>query len=473
MQGSNQDPDQGEEELLSADLEVVYTSINSTPGAIYQPSQSSKGILEIYSSLVGQDRVVFIETLNARERQALYNMLKESLGELQEWERLFQPPLEDTTVTQTSTHRHETSPLQNFTVTAEKETLNKSIYHLREIIHSRDPAPLRAKAEEYFTSIESQFTRLLAAMEVRQANTTIHQDKSKQTASLQPDPVLPDSVLGQNKDKTSSLCRHASCGIPSSQRPQHDSPSTILLYPLINLQEEGTDLPGLLSSGLPKSSAKIVNIKNIKSEGMAISLASNEDSEIFRAEIANSETLKSKISFKTTKKRHPSVIIYNVHVNVPEMEIQEILRDQKLIETELKLRFKFKGKSPEHQNWVFATPAQEFSSLMKINKIPIRYEMHRLGEFFHYKLCNYCQSFGHTTKNCTFSTPSCGHCAGHHMTRDCNHEYITCVNCFISNQNFQTTLSTWHHTKHPSCPCLQKEIKRYISTRDYVSSVFG
>ncbi|GBN25660.1 hypothetical protein AVEN_66155-1 [Araneus ventricosus] len=160
-------------------------------------------------------------------------------------------------------------------------------------------------------------------------------------------------------------------------------------------------------------------------------------------------------------------MIYNVHVGVPESEIQEAIKNYMLIDTELKLHFKFRGKSSKFQNWVFETPAAEFSILAKFNKIPIRWQMHRLGEFYHYKLCHYCQSFGHTTKDCTYTTPSCGYCAGYHLTRDCSHEFISCVNCFNSNQDLGTTIPIWHHTRHSSCPCLQREIKKYITSRDY------
>ncbi|GBN25659.1 hypothetical protein AVEN_66154-1 [Araneus ventricosus] len=44
------------------------------------------------------------------------------------------------------------------------------------------PAPLRTKAEEYFSSLETQFNRLFSAIEVRQANNTIFHDKSTQDA---------------------------------------------------------------------------------------------------------------------------------------------------------------------------------------------------------------------------------------------------------------------------------------------------
>ncbi|GBM20517.1 hypothetical protein AVEN_61056-1 [Araneus ventricosus] len=91
-------------------------------------------------------------------------MLKDTPKNLQEWEQLFKTLPETSKATFAPIHSQEpslsNSPLlQHISTTSEKEDLNKSIHHLREIIHSKDPitmvpAPLRTKAEEYFSSIE-------------------------------------------------------------------------------------------------------------------------------------------------------------------------------------------------------------------------------------------------------------------------------------------------------------------------------
>ncbi|GBN48207.1 hypothetical protein AVEN_259155-2-1, partial [Araneus ventricosus] len=135
---------------------------------------------------------------------------------------------------------------------------------------------------------------------------------------------------------------------------------------------------------------KIDNIKKIKSKGLAITLATSEESKKLIEEISNNASLKSKVSIKFPKKRHPSVIVYNINSQIEESEIQEALRKHTQLEKDLTLRFKFKGTSPDNQNWVFEAPAAEFSKLAKINKIPLRRKIHRIGESFHYKRCNFC-----------------------------------------------------------------------------------
>ncbi|GBM43830.1 hypothetical protein AVEN_166227-1 [Araneus ventricosus] len=252
------------------------------------------------------------------------------------------------------------------------------------------------------------------------------------------------------------------CSPPSST-------TSLLLYPAEQASDKESDFYNILFTELPAPKAKIDNIKKIKSKGLAIILATSEESKKLIEEISNNASLKTKVSIKFPKKRHPSVIVYNVNNQIEESEIHEALRKCIQLEEDLTLRFKFKGTSPDNQNWVFKAPAAEFSKLAKINKIPFRWKIHRIGEFFHYKKCNFCQSNGHATKDCLNTIPSCGHCAGQHMSRDCNSEYIYCVNCIRNNQNFGTASAypTWHHTKHDSCPCLQSVIDNYINSRDY------
>ncbi|GBL97235.1 Retrovirus-related Pol polyprotein from type-1 retrotransposable element R1 [Araneus ventricosus] len=52
--------------------------------------------------------------------------------------------------------------------------------------------------------------------------------------------------------------------------------------------------------------------------------------------------------------------------------------------------------------------------------------MYQISEFFHIKRCNFCQAYGHTTKNCHHNIPSCATCAGYHSTRDCLSDYCFC-----------------------------------------------
>ncbi|GBN25658.1 hypothetical protein AVEN_66153-1 [Araneus ventricosus] len=102
----------------------------------FKPPHSTRGILEIYSSLDSQDKLDFLETLNERERQALYNSLKDFPEKLQEWEELFKTHSETLIASFAPIHPQEksssNSPLLHHIFTnTEKEDFNKSIHHLR------------------------------------------------------------------------------------------------------------------------------------------------------------------------------------------------------------------------------------------------------------------------------------------------------------------------------------------------------
>ncbi|GBM92365.1 hypothetical protein AVEN_9205-1 [Araneus ventricosus] len=138
----------------TSDKSVQSNSTETTPLNKQSLNQVSEQGVEEDLTTDLEERVECIETLNARERQALYNTLKDSPEDLREWEQLFSIPLEPSSVTPASKRPSlSPSPQQIFSINLEKENLNKSIHLLREMIHSRDPitivpAPLRAKAEE-------------------------------------------------------------------------------------------------------------------------------------------------------------------------------------------------------------------------------------------------------------------------------------------------------------------------------------
>ncbi|GBM28836.1 hypothetical protein AVEN_43560-1 [Araneus ventricosus] len=391
---------------------------------------------------------------------------KDSPYFLQKWEDLFKTTAANnlpSSSTNSTPVKLRTQHPQILSIEAEKTALNNNLHLLRDIINYREsifkiPATLRTKAEDYLSLIESQFNYILSFTHDQQPLNTSNRDATTQSSP-------PDSIhdVGTQISQEQGL-RNNSIDDNSLQ----SSPSSLLLLPTTQALETKVNLSVLLSTFLPAPEVQIQNIKQVRSNVLAVSMATSNDSEKLIAEITSNEILNSSMTIKIPKKRHPSVIVYNVQNDVEESEIQQAFRKCTFNETDLKFRFKFKGSSPNHQNWVFEVPVKDFSILTKLDKIPLRWLMHKMGEFHHYKMCNYCQSFGHTTKDCQYSTPSCGHCAGYHMTRDCTHEHLSCVNCYNNNLKFGTVYPIGHHTKSRSCPCLQNVIKNFINTRDYI-----
>lgn len=64
--------------------------------------------------------------------------------------------------------------------------------------------------------------------------------------------------------------------------------------------------------------------------------------------------------------------------------------------------------------------------------------------------CFKCQCYGHVQASCRASNPSCGKCAGAHLTRDCNSLNRKCVNCGGA-----------HQSGDRFCPTQMKAVARY------------
>ncbi|GBM40334.1 hypothetical protein AVEN_23896-1 [Araneus ventricosus] len=237
----------------------------------------------------------------------------------------------------------------------------------------------------------------------------------------------PQQVKNQTLNQLQTHTSQVSNPTPSSFPAVPPSNPTILLFPI----SSSKNLTDILNKELHPGEFNTTNIKPIKA------------------------------------KRLPSLIVHNVPSSTIEETIQEALMNQLHLSDPLKLRFKFRGTIQDTSNWVFEASASTPKSTQKIKKLHIGWSMFKISEFYHIKRCNFCQAFGHTTKDCTHQIPSCGSCAGHHATRDCLSQVSCCVNCFESNL-FAGTL---HPTSHPAwdrrCPFFQTEKQQYCSTRDY------
>jgi hypothetical protein len=64
--------------------------------------------------------------------------------------------------------------------------------------------------------------------------------------------------------------------------------------------------------------------------------------------------------------------------------------------------------------------------------------------------CFKCQGYGHVLATCRAPKPSCGKCAGPHLTRDCSSKVWKCVNCKGD-----------HQAGDRHCPSQMKAVARY------------
>ncbi|GBM94864.1 hypothetical protein AVEN_210625-1 [Araneus ventricosus] len=277
--------------------------------------------------------------------------------------------------------------------------------------------------------------------------------------------IKPQSQQLNIKTKNQIPSCSTQASIPTSPLlAEPSSNPTILLFPSSNTSK---NLTAILNEELPSKDFNPTNIKSIKGNGLAISFKTANDLENLQSKIDGNANLKSSIHSKRPKKRLPSLIVYNISSSTKVEAIQEALVNQLALSDPPKLGFHFRGSTQDSLNWVFEASATILQSIQKTKKLQIGWSMFRISEFYHIKRCNFCQAFGHTTKDCFLHLPSCGYCADHHATRDCLSQVHCCINCFESN----LYAGTQHPTSHPAwdrkCPFFQTEKQRYCNTRDY------
>ncbi|GBN75154.1 Retinal-binding protein [Araneus ventricosus] len=186
----------------------------------------------------------------------------------------------------------------------------------------------------------------------------------------------------QVRQCTSSSCLRPAQIEPSSLNqnpsashfiPQVDSskPLSILIHP--SASSSTANVSDLLTEALPVTKAQLLDIKQTRNKGFLVSFQSPQDKITFQKEIAASEHLRDMISLNELPKRNPSIIIYDIPRKIVEPTIQQGLKLLNSSFPNLKLKFVFKGRTTEMQNWVFEVPAQYFHLFKNVHSIPINW----------------------------------------------------------------------------------------------------
>ncbi|GBN34854.1 hypothetical protein AVEN_270633-1, partial [Araneus ventricosus] len=140
------------------------------------------------------------------------------------------------------------------------------------------------------------------------------------------------------------------------QEEEKTKSATALLFPKEFPDiEPGFQVKNLLSNAIPAKDFKINTTKNIN-KGLAAALQSEEEQTKLQTTISNNPNLNSKLTTKIPGKRNPSIIVYNLLNSTSE-------EDLFTVSTQLKIRFKFSGRTKSTSNWVLETPAVEFHTL--------------------------------------------------------------------------------------------------------------
>ncbi|GBM81245.1 hypothetical protein AVEN_236448-1 [Araneus ventricosus] len=218
-----------------------------------------------------------------------------------------------------------------------------------------------------------------------------------------------------------------------------------------------------LADSLPVVSEELPEEYKRRFSDSLLESADNENERRAFLDDSKNPFVQEKIKPVLPAKRHPSAILYNVRKNVTEEEVQEALAVLTESEDKLKIRFKFRGRKEDTLIWVLETPDPALKKL-KARKFLVNWVTVETREFYHVTKCNYCQNYGHVTKECSHTKPTCDN----YPTKNCRKSSYICPNCSTYNRMYGANENIFHKAHSSACHCYFYEVQKYKKIRDYV-----
>lgn len=212
----------------------------------------------------------------------------------------------------------------------------------------------------------------------------------------------------------------------------------------------------------------IRNIRETKRGNIVIKCDTDQDLEKFKNEAVSK--LKEKYSVVVPKKLPPKIKIIGYTGNKPMEEIEESIKRQNrwIVEKDyFKITYVKKQKNKSNTSTIYAECSGDLLLRIKnYKRICIDWERLPIYEDLSVSRCYKCQGFYHKSYKCE-RDQVCGNCAGNHSASECDSQTKKCVNCLLSNKQYNLNHNTSHSALDTNCPSLKYHLGIIVSRTDY------
>ncbi|XP_023238589.1 uncharacterized protein LOC111637342 [Centruroides sculpturatus] len=217
----------------------------------------------------------------------------------------------------------------------------------------------------------------------------------------------------------------------------------------------------------------VARIRNIARSGLAIELDKQEDVVKLKQYIDHNIP---EINARVPKKLLPQIIVYSAPAHINREEIPTLILSQNEIFNEFlskedfnkdfTIKFVMGKKTDAFVNWVIEVSPRIRELFLRLGKLNLAWSRCRVADFHPILQCFRCLRYGHSTKNCSKTTPTCSHCSGEHSYRECKNLESSpiCCNCKHSKDGCFN-----HNARDGTCPLFRKIKTNLINRTDYSS----
>jgi hypothetical protein len=202
-----------------------------------------------------------------------------------------------------------------------------------------------------------------------------------------------------------------------------------------------------------------------------------------KCQLLSEEIEKKQLNLKVNKptKKKQTIVLRNVSPDIPEPDLINSLIENNIqinnyfanqnkdITDELKIKFKFRKKSPKYDdNYCLEVSPEVRKIMFRSGRIFIGWKACKIEDSLPVIRCFKCHGFGHKSGECKLEDEHCGHCGDRHKSSECTSDrsQYSCVNCIKHNAkpNQRNKFETNHSSYNRSCPSFSR-IKEIVKTR--------
>ncbi|XP_014229090.1 uncharacterized protein LOC106653938 [Trichogramma pretiosum] len=173
------------------------------------------------------------------------------------------------------------------------------------------------------------------------------------------------------------------------------------------------------------------------------------------------------LEIKRDAKLMPRVVVHDIPVDYTSDSICESIAAQNLPEAtsaDLKMVYLYPAGTKKHRSCIIELKPEFRAILMNRKRVNIGWMSCRIDDHINVLQCFKCNGFNHTKDNCEETAPTCGKCAGTHLSSECTESSVLhCINC----EKAGSTNVEHAATDKSKCPILRKKVEHRISQIDY------
>jgi hypothetical protein len=220
-----------------------------------------------------------------------------------------------------------------------------------------------------------------------------------------------------------------------------------------------------------KSLVNVCGTRNARKGGVVLRCESAGETEKVKQLFENK--MGDEYDIVLPKVRLPRLRITNIDVDIPKddilMELKKYNSQMEQMNLKLITVIGRKHHDNEYNDIIVEMNGNAYNKLKELGKLKLPWRECRIYSHLYLVRCYKCCGFFHKSDQCSINQ-KCHKCSGPHKYSECKSKTECCINCKITNVQYNMKLDTKHSAWSTHCPVLKRHQSKLANKLDYNSA---